>query len=366
MSLNEYGLTRGERVVAGRTEADIYKALGMDWIPPELREAHDEIALARSGRLPTLIALEDLRADLHMHSTRSDGTATLEQMVRAAKAAGYAYCAITEHSQALAMARGFDEARVRKSVGEIAAVRKAVPGIEVLHGLEVDILGDGALDLADDALALLDWVIVSLHSRLQMPRAEMTARVLRALDHPRVSAMGHPTARRIGQREPAELDLEAVFERAAERGVAMEINSQPDRTDLSDVNARLAASKGVSFVIDTDSHAVAQLELIRYGVFSARRAGLVKAQVLNTRPYPRFREWLDRPRVAVSRAPSKQAPATKPGRKFAPTEKPRTKSAPTTRPRAKSSPAAKPRAKSAPVTKSGSKPAGGGKAPRPR
>ncbi|HUK62000.1 MAG TPA: DNA polymerase/3'-5' exonuclease PolX, partial [Dongiaceae bacterium] len=309
-SLNEYGLTRGEKVIAGRSEEDVYRALGMDWIPPELREAGDEIALAIAGRLPRLVELGDLRADLHMHTDRSDGQATLEQMVRAAKGAGYEYCAITEHSSSLAMTFGFDTARVRDSVEEIAAVRRKVPGIEVLHGLEVDILADGALDLDDEGLALLDWVVISLHSRLGQPRDEMTRRVLRALDHPRVQAMGHPTARRIGQREPVDLDLEAVFARAAERGVAMEINAQPDRLDLSDVNARLAAAKGVPMVIDTDAHSVAQLEFMRYGVFVARRAALESRQILNTLPLADFRKRVARSSAgSPAPAPAPRAPA---------------------------------------------------------
>jgi DNA polymerase (family X) len=289
MSLNEYGLTRGERVVASRTEEDIYKALGMVWIPPELREMVGEIEMARKDKLPVLIEESDIRGDLHMHTTRSDGRNTIDEMVRAAKERGYAYCAITEHSKSLAMAGGFNEARVRKSVDEIAAVRKRVPGIEVLHGLEVDILADGALDLDDDALELLDWVIISLHSRLDQPGPEVTKRVLHALENPNVCAMAHPTGRLIGSRKGAALDFDAVFTHAAKLGVAMEINSQPDRMDLSDVNARFALEKGVTLVIDTDSHAMNQLENIRYGVFTARRAGATKADVLNTRAHSKLR-----------------------------------------------------------------------------
>ena len=292
LSLNEYGLFRGEQSVAGRTEAEVYGALGLPWIPPELREAAGEIELARENRLPELIEESDLCADLHIHTDRSDGQGSLEEMVRAARDRGYAYCAITEHSKALAMARGFDEARVRKSVHEIEAVRRQVPDIEVLHGLEVDILADGALDLADDALALLDWVIVALHSHLDQPQATMTARVLRALEHPAVRAMGHPGARLIGTRPPAALDFERVFERAAALGVAMEINAQPDRLDLSDLNARLARERGVRFVIDTDAHSVRQLDHIRYGIYVARRAGLTKGDVLNTLPVAQFRAAL--------------------------------------------------------------------------
>lgn len=290
LSLNEYGLIRGEKSVAGRTEEEVYRALGLPWIPPELREAHGEIAVAKAGRLPELIEESDIVADLHIHTDRTDGRDTLETMVRAARDRGLAYCAITDHSKSLAMARGFDAARVRRSIDEIAAVRKAVPGIEVLHGLEVDILADGSLDLDDETLGLLDWVIVSLHMRLEMPEDEMTERVLRAISHPAVHLFGHPTARMIGSREPAPMDLERVFARAAEQGVALEINAQPHRIDLGDAHARLALARGNRFAISTDAHGTNQLDFMRFGVFAARRAGLTKQDVINTRPWERFRK----------------------------------------------------------------------------
>jgi len=295
LSLNEYGLWRGEETVAAHREEDVYAALGLAWIPPELREAEGELDLAREGKLPTLIEQQDLVADLHMHTDRSDGRDTLAAMVNAARDRGYRYCAITEHSQALGFGRGFDEARVARSVEEIAAVQRQVPDVKVLHGLEVDILPDGALDLGEAGLAMLDWVIVSLHSRLDQPPKEATARVLRAIEHPRVSAMAHPTGRLIGSREPSAFDMERVLARAAELGVAMEINSQPDRMDLKDVHARLAREKGVRIVIDTDAHSTAQLDHIRYGVFTARRAGLTRDHVLNALPYQAFMERLPRP-----------------------------------------------------------------------
>ena len=305
MSLNEYGLTRGEKTVAARTEAEVYAALGLDVIPPELREAEGEIELARSGRLPALVEERDLVADLHMHSDRSDGRDTLEAMVRAARDRGYRYCAVTEHSKAIGFGIGFDEARVARSVDEIAAVRKRVPDIQVLHGLEVDILADGDLDLGDEGLAMLDWVIVSLHSRLDQPPEAATARVLKALAHPRVCAMAHPTGRMIGSREPARFDMERVLERAAELGVAMEINAQPDRLDLKDTHARLAREKGVRIVIDTDAHSVGQLDFMRYGVFTARRAGLTRDDVLNTLPHEQFLKSVRRP--GAKPAPGRRA-----------------------------------------------------------
>jgi DNA polymerase (family 10) len=320
-SLNEYGLTQGERVVAARSEEDVYRALGLAWIPPELREMRGEIELARDGRLPKLLELDDLRADLHMHTTRSDGRDSIDAMVEAALAHGYEYVAITEHSKALAMANGFDAARVRKSVGELSAARKRHSGIQILHGLEVDILGDGELDLDDATLGLLDWVIISIHSRFEMTPEAATARALRAVSNPMVHAFGHPTGRMIGAREPVPFDVARVAEEAAARGVAMEINSSPERLDLSDVNARLAREKGCRFVIDTDAHATSQLDNLRYGVFQARRAGLTKGDVLNALPWEKFRGALARrggsgarpARAAATAKPSAKAP--KPGPK---------------------------------------------------
>ena len=293
-SLNEYGLTDGDRVVASRTEEEVYAALGLAWIPPELREARGEVALAAGGRLPELIQRSDLRADLHMHTTRSDGKATIDEMVEAARARGHEYIAITEHSKALAMAGGFDAARVRESVKEIAAARKRHKGFPILHGLEVDILADGELDLDDETLALLDWVIVSIHSRFEQTPEVATARVLRALENPYVHAMGHPTGRLIGSRESVPFDVEKVAEAAARLGVAMEINASPDRLDLSDVNARIAREKGCRFVIDTDAHATGQLDQLQFGVFQARRAGLGREDVLNALPYEQFLEAIRR------------------------------------------------------------------------
>ena len=302
MSLNEYGLTKGERTVAARTEADVYKALGLAWVPPELRESRGEIEQARAGTLPELLELEDLRADLHMHTTRSDGRDSIDDMVLAAKSRGHQYIAITEHSKALAMANGFDAARVRKSVTEIAAARKRHPELPILHGLEVDILADGELDLDDDTLALLDWVIVSIHSRFEQSREVATERAVRAVSHPLVHAFGHPTGRLIGSREPVAFDVERVTAAAAANGVLMEINASPDRLDLNDVNARIALGNGCRFVIDTDAHSTAQLDNLRYGVFQARRAGLTKHDVLNALPYEKFMAQLAKRRGARAQA----------------------------------------------------------------
>lgn len=316
LSLNEYGLTRGERVVASRTEEQVYRALGLAWIPPELREGLGEIDLARAGTLPRLVELADLRADLHMHSTRSDGRDTLEAMAQAALDRGLETIAITEHSKALAMANGFDAARVRQSVGEIAALRARFPRLHILHGLEVDILGDGALDLDDDTLAVLDWVVVSIHSRFEMTPEAATARALAAVRNPFVNVFGHPRGRLIGSREGVPFDLEQVAEAAAANGVAMEINASPDRLDLSEVDARLARAKGCRFTIDTDAHATTHLENMKFGVFQARRAGLTREDVLNTLPHAKLMTAIERParrasagRTGAARTPAERAPA---------------------------------------------------------
>ncbi len=313
-SLNEYGPTEGDKVVAARTEEEVYQALGLAWIPPELREARGEVALARAGKLPKLLELQDLRADLHMHTTRSDGRDTLDAMIEAAIAHGHEYIAITEHSKALAMANGFDAARVRQSVVEIAEARKRHPQIPILHGLEVDILADGELDLDDETLALLDWVIISIHSRFDQPADVATARALRAVAHPLVNAFGHPTGRLIGSREPVAFDVEAVCVAAAEHGVAMEINASPDRLDLSDVNARLAREKGCTFVIDTDAHSTAQFPQQMFGVFQARRAGLTRNDVVNALPYEAFKAWLAAKRAQAKSAPQRAIESPAPAR----------------------------------------------------
>ena len=319
MSLNEYGLTKGKRVVAGQTEEGVYQALGLAWVPPELRENRGEIDLAREDRLPKLLELGDLRADLHMHTTRSDGRDSIDAMVKAAIEHEYEYIAITEHSKALPMANGFDAARVRKSVAEIAAARERHPGIPILHGLEVDILASGELDLDDDTLELLDWVIVSIHSHFTQAPDVATERALRAVRHPLVHAFGHPTGRLIGSREPVAFDVEKVARAAAESGVAMEINASPDRLDLSDVNARLALERGCRFVIDTDAHATGQLDNLRFGVFQARRAGLTKADVWNSRPFAEFDRWRAgrrgrRPAGKVAAGASASAAAPRPAK----------------------------------------------------
>jgi DNA polymerase (family 10) len=296
LRISEYGVFRVEERsqeeegewIAGREEADVYAAVGLTWVPPELREDRGEIEAAAAGRLPDLIRLDDLRGDLHMHSTWSDGRNSIEEMVEACAARGYEYMVISDHSKALSMVNGLDAYRLRQQWLEIDEVRARHPEIRILRSMEVDILGDGSLDLEDELLAGLDLVLVSLHSRFDLPAEQQTARVLRALEHPEVNIFCHPTARMINRRKGVEMDLDAVFRRAAELGVVLELNANPNRLDLRDTHLKLARELGCKVVISTDSHHTRELDLLRYGVEQARRAGLEAGDVLNTLPFAEF------------------------------------------------------------------------------
>lgn len=296
--LNEYGLFRidDNTLVAGADEAGIYAALGLASIPPELRENRGELAAAGAGTLPRLLSLEDIRGDLHMHTTTTDGRADAETMARAARAAGLDYVAITDHSQALAMANGLDEHRALEHAAQIRTLNERLDGFAVLAGIECDIRADGTMDLADDCLAQLDLVIASIHSAFNLDEASMTERLLRAISNPYVDIIGHPTGRLILKREGYRINLEQVFTAAAQAGVAIEINSQVDRLDLDDAKARLARQHGVKIVIDSDAHSPAGLGALRWGVLTARRAWLEPGDVLNTQPVEAFRASLRRNR----------------------------------------------------------------------
>jgi DNA polymerase (family 10) len=298
LKLNEYGLFRADdnTRLAGATEEELYRTLGLAYVPPELREQRGELAAAEAGTLPRLITEEDLKGDLHMHTTATDGRADIEAMARAAQAAGLEYIAITDHSQALTMARGLDERRALEHAGRIREVNAKLDGITVLAGIECDIRPDGTLDLADDCLAALDIVIASVHSAFGQETSQMTDRILRAIACPWVDVIGHPTGRLILRRTPARLDLERVAEAAARAGVALEINSLGDRLDLSDVNARLARQLGAPIVIGSDAHSPAALASRRWGVLVARRAWLTADDVLNTKAVGAFRAALRRNR----------------------------------------------------------------------
>jgi DNA polymerase (family 10) len=296
--LNEYGLFRvdDEALVAGATEEGIYEALGLAWVPPELRENRGELAAAATGALPRLLTLQDLQGDLHMHTTATDGRADAETMARSAQAAGLRYIAITDHSQSLAMANGLDETRTLEHARAIRALNERVEGIAVLAGIECDIRPDGTMDLADDCLAALDIVIASIHSAFNMDEQQMTDRMLAAIANPHVDVIAHPTGRLILRREGYRVDMERILTAAAEAGVALEINSQPDRLDLDDTHARLARERGVKLIVDSDAHSPAALGNLRWGALTARRAWLRPEDVLNARPLNEFRASLRRNR----------------------------------------------------------------------
>jgi DNA polymerase (family 10) len=300
LTLNEYGLFRAEtgELVAGATEEDVYRALGLDWIPPEMRENLGEIELAASHNLPELVELNHIRGDLHMHTVATDGKATLEEMAEAARELGYEYIAITDHSKALAMANGLDEARVVAFAKQIREMDRAGLGIRVFSGLECDIMKDGAMDIAEDALAELDLVVGSVHNNMSMESAEMTDRLLRALESPSLRVLGHPTGRLLLQREPFPFDFERIVDEAVRRGVALEINSSPERLDLNAQMARAAKARGARFTISTDAHHPSHLRGMRYGVTTARRAWLGAADILNTLPLDQFQ-------AALTRTPSR-------------------------------------------------------------
>lgn len=295
--LNEYGLfDKDDRAIAGATEDGIYQALGMACVPPELRENRGEIDAAEANALPRLIDASDLRGDVHMHTTESDGRERIEVMAAAAQARGLEYIAITDHTQSLAMANGLDETRTLAHAENIRRFSKTLQGFTVLAGAEVDILSDGRLDLTDDCLKQLDVVIVSLHSNLQQDEDDTTRRLIRAIENPHVDIVGHPTARWLLRREGAKVRLEKVIDAAVANGVALEINSQPHRLDLCDSHARLARDRGAKLAINSDAHDVPALNYPRWGILTARRAWLTKDDVINTRPLKQFQAGLRRNR----------------------------------------------------------------------
>ncbi len=290
LKLSEYGLFRVEddSKVAGATEAGVYEAIGLPWIPPELRENTGEIEAAEEGRLPELVELSHIRGDLHMHTTETDGRASLEEMAQAARGRGYEYIAITDHSKALAMANGLDEQRAVAFARQVREINKNGLGIRVFSGLECDILRDGAMDLAHDALAELDLVIGSVHSHMNMEAAEMTDRLLRALECPQLRILGHPTGRILLHRDPFPFDFDRIVAEAVRRGVWLEINASPERLDLNATLVRTAKAKGARFTISTDAHHPSHLKSMRYGVSTARRGWLGPADILNTLPAAQF------------------------------------------------------------------------------
>jgi len=294
LKLNEYGVFRGQRRVGGRTEAEVFAAVGLPVIPPELREDRGEIDAARRGKLPKLVRLEDLRGDLHCHSRATDGRDTIEAMARAAAGRGYEYLSINDHSRHVTVAHGLDRKRLLEQIRAIDRLNARLGGITVLKSVEVDILEDGRLDLPDGVLKELDFTVCAVHYGFGYGRARQTARLLRAMDNPYFSILAHPTGRLINSREAYDIDLERVLEAARERGCVMELNAQPDRLDLDDRGCRLAKEMGVRVAISTDAHRVADLDLMRFGVDQARRGWLEPGDVVNTLPLAELRRVLRR------------------------------------------------------------------------
>ena len=292
--LNEYGLFKGARRVAGKTEQEIYAKLGLDWMPPELREARGEIGRAREHRLPKLVELSDIRGDLQMHTSATDGKGTIEEMADAARGLGYEYIAITDHSKRVTMAFGLDPKRLREQWKVVDELNTKAGGLTILKSVEMDILENGEFDLPDDVLAEADYVVATIHYGITQTEKELTRRLIGAAEHPWVDAIGHPTGRVLGKREPYPLDFDALARACAASGCLLEVNGHPDRMDLPDTLAAGAKQHGVRFVLSTDSHQPGNLLNMRYAVDVARRAGLEAGDILNTRALGEFRKGLKR------------------------------------------------------------------------
>jgi DNA polymerase (family 10) len=294
LKINEYGVFKGDRRIAGETEESVYKAIGLPWIAPELREDRGEVEAALAGTLPRLIELSDLRGDLHAHSKASDGHNTIREMAQAAQGAGLEYVAITEHSRRLTVAHGLDPVRLAKQGAEIDRLNRELEGITVLKGIEVDILEDGTLDLPDSVLAHLDIVVAAVHSKFDLPRAKQTQRILTALDNPVVSILAHPSGRLIEEREPYDVDMQKIIRKAKANRIALEVNAHPERLDLLDIYCQMAKQEGVLVSIDSDAHSTFEFGMLRFGVGQARRGWLEKKDVLNTRSLKELKAWLSK------------------------------------------------------------------------
>jgi len=292
--LNEYGLFAGKRQIAGATEEDVYKKLGLAFIPPELREDRGEVPAAREGKLPQLVTLSDIRGDLHVHSDWTDGTAAIAAMASGAQARGYEYLAITDHSRRVTVAHGLDRARLSRQIGEIERLNSKLHGCTVLKGIEVDILKDGTLDLPDSILSHLDMVVAAVHSHFDLSREAQTDRIVKAMENRHVTILAHPTGRLIGAREPYEIDFDRIISAAHDLGCYLEINAEPDRLDLNDIQAHAAKAMGVKVAISTDAHSTDALQYMRFGVDQARRGWLEADDVLNARSISDLRKLLKR------------------------------------------------------------------------
>ena len=292
LKINEYGVYRGRRRISGAAEEDVFAAVGLPYIEPELRENRGEIEAANSGRLPNLISLRNLKGDLHVHSSHTDGTLTIREMALAAKARGLAYIALTDHSPRLGMTHGLTPARLNRERAEIDRLNAEKPGVHVLRGIEVDILPDGTLDLPDSALEKLDIVVAAVHSSFHLSRESQTARIEKAISHPLVTIIAHPTGRMFGTRDAYDIDMERIVRAAAQHRVALEINAQPDRLDLNDVYCRMAKQAGALLSINSDAHAAQDFDNLRYGVSQARRGWIESGDVINALPLSKLLAFL--------------------------------------------------------------------------
>jgi DNA polymerase (family 10) len=298
--INEYGVFRGNRCVAGRTEEEVYRAVGLPCIPPELREARNEIELAQEGKLPKLLNADNIRGDFHMHTTATDGRSSIAEMIHAAKARGYKYIAITDHSKRVTMAKGLDATRLRRHWREIEKEAAKIKGIIVLRGVEVDILENGKLDLADSVLAEADWVAASIHYGQNQTEKQITRRITSAIENRHVDVIGHPTGRLIGKRKPYAVNLNDMFRAAADYGCMLELNCQPSRLDLDEIALVAAKKYSIPIVLGTDAHSTDELRFMEYGVNQARRGGLEAKDVINTRSWSQIGRSLRGSKVASS------------------------------------------------------------------
>jgi DNA polymerase (family 10) len=294
IKINEYGVFRGEKRIGGKEEKDVYQALGMDWIDPELREDRGEIEAAQKKHLPKLVEEPEIRGDLHIHSKASDGTASIEEIAKVAQKRGYQYVAICDHSKSLKIARGLDESRLLKQMEEIDHLNEKLKGFQILKGTEVDILTDGRLDLPDKVLEKLDFVVAAIHSGFKQEKEKMTKRIVRALENPFVHCLAHPSGRLLGARAPYEVDIDQVMEAAKQNGKALEINATLERLDLDDIHSRKAKEMGIKLAIGTDAHHLDQLWMISLGVGVARRGWLETPDLLNTLPFKGISKWCRR------------------------------------------------------------------------
>jgi DNA polymerase (family 10) len=294
LKINEYGVFKGKKRVAGKTEKEVYEKVNLTYIQPELRENRGEIEASKEKKLPSLVSLEDIRGDLHAHTKETDGRHTLEEMAEAAQERGYEYLAISNHSKKVTMAKGLDTKRLAKEIDSIDRLNSKLKDLVILKSIEVDILKDGSLDLPDDILKELDFTVCSVHYNLNLSQEKQTERIVRAMDNPHFHILGHPSGRLINERAPYDVDMERLMDAAEERGCFMELNAHPDRLDLTDVYSKMAMEKGVKVVISTDAHSVIDLDFMRFGVWQARRGWLEAGDVLNTRSLDEIKEMLRR------------------------------------------------------------------------